>query len=127
MQHKPTLQKCNAQDMNKTEVVPSVNEMPPLRAGGEASFEGSRGSYDEINMRIDEGTALAKGQIWKTGIADIEIIGLGKEFMHYRVTKRAGIPGVSTQISGIDAMKAYLKRNAALLASEVLAGNRSAN
>ena len=113
--------------MNKTAVVPSVDEMQPLRAGGEASFEGNRSSYGEISMRIDEGTALAKGQIWKTGIADIEIMGLGKRFIHYRVTKRVGIQAVSTQISGIEAMKTYLKRNAALLANAVASGNTSAN
>ncbi len=80
-----------------------------------------------IDDGMDDGTALAKGQVWKTGIADIEIMGLGNKFMHYRVTKRAGIQGVSTQISGIDAMKAYLKRTAALLADRVVSGNTSAN
>ena len=78
-------------------------------------------------MRVHEGRTLAKGQVWKTGIADIEIMSLGKRFIHYRVTKQAGHRRVSTQISGIQAMQDYLTKNAAQLAGDVLACEASAN
>ena len=63
-----------------------------------------------------ENRQLAKGQVWKTGAADIEILGLGKRRIHYRVTSQLGLKRVSAQISGIEAMENYLKTNAARLA-----------
>jgi len=59
--------------------------------------------------------ALAKGQVWKTNAADIEIVGLGKRLIHYRITRRFGERGVSAQISGIDAMANYLDTREARL------------
>jgi len=59
---------------------------------------------------------LAKGQIWKTRVADIEIMALGKDYIHYRVTKQLGQKRVSAQISGVEAMENYLATNAARLA-----------
>lgn len=58
---------------------------------------------------------LAKGQIWKTRAADIEIVALGKSLIHYRITKQFGRKRVSAQISGIEAMANYLVANAARL------------
>ncbi len=59
---------------------------------------------------------LAKGQVWKTQIADFEILAMSKEFIHYKVTKRLGIKRVGAQISGIQAMENYLRLNQAKLA-----------
>ena len=67
------------------------------------------------DMKIDDKRPLAKGQIWRTGVADIEIMALGKRLIHYRITKQLGVRRVSSQISGIQAMENYLKRNAARL------------
>lgn len=58
---------------------------------------------------------LAKGQIWKTPLAQIEIVGLGKRLIHYRITKHLGHKRMSAQISGIEAMENYLRNNRALL------------
>ena len=58
---------------------------------------------------------LAKGQIWKTQAADIEIVALGKKLIHYRITKQFGLKRVSAQISGIEAMANYLETNEARL------------
>jgi len=58
---------------------------------------------------------LAKGQIWRTQAADIEIVALGKELIHYRITRQFGLKGVSAQISGINAMANYLEANKARL------------
>jgi hypothetical protein len=66
-------------------------------------------------MKIDGKRPLAKGQIWRTGVADIEIMALGKRLIHYRITKQLGRKGVSSQISGIQAMADYLKVNQARL------------
>jgi hypothetical protein len=61
---------------------------------------------------------LAKGQLWKTPIADIEIVGLGERLIHYRVTNRLGRALVSEQISGIEPMANYLALNSAKLISD---------
>ena len=59
--------------------------------------------------------SLAKGQVWKTRAADIEIVGLGKRLIHYKITKQFGPKHVSAQISGIEAMADYLEANQAQL------------
>ena len=59
--------------------------------------------------------SLAKGQVWKTRAADIEIVALGKRLIHYRITRQFGRKRVSAQISGIEAMANYLTANAARL------------
>ncbi len=66
-------------------------------------------------MTTDRNRPLAKGQIWRTRAAAIEIVGLGKRLIHYRITKLLGIKLVSAQISGIEAMQNYLEANAAEL------------
>lgn len=58
---------------------------------------------------------LATGQVWKTPAADIEIVALGKQLIHYRITAQLGRKGVSAQLSGIEAMENYLKTNEARL------------
>jgi hypothetical protein len=58
---------------------------------------------------------LARGQVWKTRAADIEIVALGKRLIHYRITRQMGRKAVSAQISGIEAMENYLRTNAAQL------------
>ena len=59
---------------------------------------------------------LAKGQIWKTGAADIEVLGVANGFVHYKVTTRMGRRLVSAQISGLAPMADYLKLHRARLA-----------
>ena len=58
---------------------------------------------------------LAKGQIWKTGAADIEIVALGKRCIHYKVAPQFGTKRFSAQISGIEAMINYLRTTGAEL------------
>jgi len=66
-------------------------------------------------MKTHSQRSLAKGQIWKTGAADIEIVALGKRLIHYRITRQFGRKRMSAQISGIQAMANYLAANAARL------------
>ena len=66
-------------------------------------------------MKAHSQGRLAKGQIWKTRAADIEIVALGKRLIHYRITKQLGLRQVSAQLSGIEAMENYLKTNEARL------------
>jgi len=66
-------------------------------------------------MKTNRPRPLAKGQIWKTRAADIEIVALGKRLIHYRITKQFGRKRVSAQLSGIEAMANYLASNAARL------------
>jgi hypothetical protein len=68
-----------------------------------------------MKMKTERPKALAKGQVWKPGAADIEIVALGKELIHYRITKQFGRKRVSAQISGIEAMANYLTTNTARL------------
>lgn len=58
---------------------------------------------------------LAEGQIWKTRLADIEILRIWEQFIHYKITSRVGQKRVSAQISGIEPMAHYLKLNGASL------------
>jgi hypothetical protein len=68
-----------------------------------------------MKMEANSRGPLAKGQIWKTRAADIEIVALGKSLIHYRITKQFGRKRVSAQISGIEAMANYLAANEARL------------
>jgi hypothetical protein len=68
-----------------------------------------------MEMETNNPGPLAKGQVWKTRAADIEIVALGKRFIHYRITRQFGRKKVSAQISGIEAMANYLTANAARL------------
>jgi hypothetical protein len=68
-----------------------------------------------MKLKAHNQRSLAKGQIWKTQAADIEIVALGNELIHYRITKQFGLKGVSAQISGIEAMANYLATNEARL------------
>jgi len=58
---------------------------------------------------------LAKGQLWRTAVAAIEIVAAGKRFIHYRVTMLLGHKRVSTQTSDIEAMANYLNTHEARL------------
>jgi hypothetical protein len=66
-------------------------------------------------MHMDQQRHLAKGQVWKTRAADIEILALGQSCIHYKVTARLGLRHVSAQLSGIEAMENYLRTNQAQL------------
>jgi len=68
-----------------------------------------------MNTKSNGLRPLAKGQVWKTRAANIEIVALGKRLIHYRITKQFGRKHVSAQISGIAAMANYLETNAARL------------
>jgi hypothetical protein len=68
-----------------------------------------------MKMKTQRRRSLAKGQVWKTCAADIEIVGLGKRLIHYKITKQFGLKHVSAQISGIEAMANYLAANQARL------------
>ena len=69
-----------------------------------------------MKIKLQRRQALAKGQVWKTQAAAIEIVALGKRLIHYRITKQFGRKRVSAQISGIEAMANYLAANEAKLA-----------
>jgi hypothetical protein len=68
-----------------------------------------------MNMGTNGPRPLAKGQVWKTRAADIEIVALGKRLIHYKITRQFGRKKVSAQISGIEAMANYLAANTARL------------
>jgi hypothetical protein len=68
-----------------------------------------------MKTKTQERRSLAKGQVWKTRAANIEIVGLGKSLIHYKITRQFGLRQVSAQISGIQAMANYLEAHQARL------------
>ena len=68
-----------------------------------------------MKTRTHNRRSLAKGQVWKTCAADIEIVALGKSLIHYKITKQFGRKRMSAQISGIEAMANYLATHEARL------------
>jgi len=60
---------------------------------------------------------LAKGQVWKTENAYIQIVELGKRLIQYKMMKQQGQKAVKTQMAGIESLESYLKTNAAKLVS----------
>jgi hypothetical protein len=68
-----------------------------------------------MKTKTDRPGRLAKGQVWKTRAANIEIVALGKRLIQYRITRQFGQKRVSAQISGIEAMANYLATNEARL------------
>jgi hypothetical protein len=58
---------------------------------------------------------LAKGQLWRTAVAAIEIVALGRRFIHYEITMLLGRKRVSAQTSDIEAMANYLHTHEARL------------
>ena len=58
--------------------------------------------------------ALARGQLWKTENAYIQIVDLGKRLIDYRMMRQLG-QSRRTQTSTIEMMENYLKTNEARL------------
>jgi hypothetical protein len=61
---------------------------------------------------------LAKGQIWRLGAVDIEILGIGQGYLHYKVTSCLGRKRITAQVSRIEPMENYLDINDARLVQE---------
>ena len=58
--------------------------------------------------------ALARGQLWKTDNAYIQIVDLGKRLIDYRMMRQLG-QSRRTQTSSIETMENYLRKNEARL------------
>ncbi len=67
------------------------------------------------NNRKKSEAELAKGQVWKTGDAYLQIMDRGKRLIEYKMMKERGKRAVRTQMSAIAAVEAYLKANEAEL------------
>jgi len=61
---------------------------------------------------------LAKGQLWRTGDAYLQIMDRGKRLISYKMMKELGKRAVRTQMSGIAEVEAYLKENEAELVDD---------
>jgi hypothetical protein len=62
---------------------------------------------------------LTKGQVWRTRAAEIQILGLANQFVHYTVTACIGPRRTTAQVSGIEPMANYLKLTRARLLNPV--------
>ena len=67
------------------------------------------------NNRKKSEAELAKGQVWKTADAYLQIMDRGKRLIEYKMMKELGKKAVRTQMSAIAAVEEYLKANQAEL------------
>lgn len=68
--------------------------------------------------RKSAGPPLAKGQLWKTETAYVQIVELGKRLIHYKMPREVGQRAVKTHTVGIETLESYLKTNRARLVEE---------
>ena len=72
-------------------------------------------------MKIKQNSAvppLAKGQLWRTEKAYVQIVELGKRLIHYKMPRELGQRAVKTHTVGIETLEIYLKTNHARLIAE---------
>ena len=67
------------------------------------------------NNRKKSKAELAKGQVWKTGNAYVQVMDRGKRLISYKMMKERGQRAVRTQMSGIADVESFLKANEAEL------------
>ncbi len=67
------------------------------------------------NNRKKPQAELAKGQVWRTGEAYLQIVDRGKRLISYKMMKEQGQRAVRTQMSAIAEVEEYLKANDAEL------------
>jgi hypothetical protein len=65
---------------------------------------------------------LAKGQLWRTEKAYVQIVEMGKRLIHYKMPRELGQRAVKTHTVGIETLASYLKTNRATLVEEPAAG-----
>jgi hypothetical protein len=61
---------------------------------------------------------LAKGQLWRTEKAYVQIVELGKRLIHYKMPRELGQRAVKTHTVGIETLESYLKTHRARLVEE---------
>ena len=61
---------------------------------------------------------LAKGQLWRTENAYVQIVEMGKRLIHYKMPRELGQRAVKTHTVGIETLASYLKTNRARLIEE---------
>ena len=59
--------------------------------------------------------SLAKGQLWRTEKAYVQIVEMGKRLIHYKMPRELGQRAVKTHTVGIETLASYLKTNRARL------------
>ena len=67
------------------------------------------------NKRRKSEAELAKGKVWRTGDAYLQIVDRGKRLISYKMMKEQGQRAVRTQMSGIAEVEPFLKANDAEL------------
>jgi hypothetical protein len=61
---------------------------------------------------------LAKGQLWRTENAYVQIVERGKRLIHYKMPRELGQRAVKTHTVGIETLASYLKTHHARLVAE---------
>ena len=70
------------------------------------------------NNRKRVAPPLAKGQLWRTEDAYVQIVELGKRLIHYKMPRELGQRAVRTHTVGIETLESYLKTHRARLVKE---------
>jgi hypothetical protein len=65
--------------------------------------------------RKNGATPLAKGQLWRTENAYVQIVEMGKRLIHYKMPRELGQRAVRTHTVGIETLASYLKAHRARL------------
>lgn len=76
------------------------------------------GRLTSTDMKTNRKTAappLAKGQLWRTESAYVEIVDMGKRLIHYKMPREVGQRAVRTHTVAIETLASYLKTNRARL------------
>jgi hypothetical protein len=68
--------------------------------------------------RKDGAPPLAKGQLWRTENAYVQIVEMGKRLIHYKMPRALGQRAVRTHTVGIETLAGYLKTHRARLVEE---------
>ena len=61
---------------------------------------------------------LAKGQLWRTETAYVQIVEMGKRLIHYKMPRELGQRAVKTHTVGIESLASYLKTHRVRLVEE---------
>jgi hypothetical protein len=62
--------------------------------------------------------SLARGQVWKTDEAYLQILDVGKTLVHYRRAVRPDTKGTPVKINSREEIQVYLRKNRAVLVTD---------
>jgi hypothetical protein len=80
--------------------------------------DGSKGLSRPRKPPTEEEFNLARGQVWKTEEAYLQILDVGKTLVHYRKAVRPDTKGTPVKINSREEIIVFLRKNRAVLITE---------